>query len=118
MIIFLVLLLLLLAVSYICYRMVFYVPDQNPEDVISVPDTEQYALYKNECVKMIKNVLDIPYEEVWIQADDGIRLLENTMKRLMVHHYKLCFTGTEVPGNGIFAVDCHVLLKEDTTFCW
>ncbi|MDD7717938.1 MAG: alpha/beta hydrolase [Eubacteriaceae bacterium] len=74
MIILLVLLLLLLAVSYICYRMVFFVPKQNTEDVISVPDTEQYALYKNECVKMIKNVLDIPYEEVWIQADDGIRL--------------------------------------------
>ena len=74
MIIFLVLLLLLLAASYICYRMVFYVPDQNLEDVISVPDTEQYAPYKNQCAKMIKNVLAIPYEEVWIQADDGIRL--------------------------------------------
>lgn len=39
----LILLIFILAASYVCYRFCFFVPKQTEEDLFRLPDTEQYA---------------------------------------------------------------------------
>lgn len=68
-----ILILAVFAASYICYRLTFSVPKRNKKE-FSLPDTEQYASYKKETKQMINNALSIPYEDVWIVSDDGLRL--------------------------------------------
>lgn len=42
----LILLIFILAASYVCYRLCFSVPKQTEADLFRLPDTEQYAPYR------------------------------------------------------------------------
>lgn len=64
----------LLLSAYICFYKVFFVPKQTAEDAYSMPDTPQYAPYKDEAVRMIKYAQSIPYRDVWVTSHDGLRL--------------------------------------------
>lgn len=69
-----ILVLLVIAASYLCYRLCFSVPKQTQADLFRLPDTEQYAPYKESMAQMVKAALALPYEDVWITFDDGLRL--------------------------------------------
>ena len=65
---------LIIAAAYICYRLGFAVPQRTEADLLKFPDTEQYAPFHEEMTAMVKAALAIPYEDVWIRSDDGLRL--------------------------------------------
>lgn len=91
----LVLLALVFAASYICYRLCFSVPKQTEADLYRLPDTEQYAPYREVMTQMVAAVLALPYEDVWITSDDGLRLhgkyyagQPGAPVQIMMHGYK------------------------------
>lgn len=88
-------LIFILAASYVCYRLCFSVPKQTQADLFRLPDTEQYAPYKESMAQMVKAALALPYEDVWITFDDGLRLhgkyyagRPGAPVQIMMHGYK------------------------------
>lgn len=65
---------LTLAAAYAAVRVGCYVPPRCDEDVFSMPDTEQYNVFRAQSEKMIRDTLNIPYEDVFITSFDGLRL--------------------------------------------
>lgn len=65
---------LTLAAAYAVVRVGCYVPPRCDEDVFSMPDTEQYNVFRAQSEKMIRDTLSIPYEDVFITSFDGLRL--------------------------------------------
>lgn len=65
---------LTLAAAYAAVRVGCYVPPRCDEDVFSMPDTEQYNVFRAQSEKMIRDTLSIPYEDVFITSFDGLRL--------------------------------------------
>lgn len=58
-----ILVLLVIAASYVCCRFCFFVPKQTEEDLFRLPDTEQYAPHREAMTQMVRTVLahcDIP----------------------------------------------------------
>lgn len=91
----LILLIFILAASYVCYRLCFSVPKQTEADLFRLPDTEQYAPYREAMTQMVRTVLALPYEDVWIQSDDGLHLhgkyyagRPGAPVQIMMHGYK------------------------------
>lgn len=87
--------LLVIAASYVCYRLCFSVPKQTEADLFRLPDTEQYAPYQEAMTQMVRTVLALPYEDVWIRSDDGLRLhgkyyagRPGAPVQIMMHGYK------------------------------
>ena len=68
------LLFLILAGAYLCYRMAFSVPKPREDDLFFLPDTAQYAPFREVSAQMIRAALAIPYEDVWILSRDGLQL--------------------------------------------
>lgn len=88
---------LLLASSYVCYREVFYVPPQTETDLHKLPNSKQYRPFKETSIQMIQHALSIPYEDVWIKSFDGLSLhakyYENSPTaplQIMCHGYRSC----------------------------
>ena len=50
--------LLVIAASYVCYRLCFFVPKQTEVDLFRLPDTEQYAPHREAMTQMVRAVLD------------------------------------------------------------
>lgn len=72
-----VLLILILAVligAFVVYRMAFARNDKIIGTPLDFPDTEFYTPYAKEMTKNIKIFLDIPYEDVYITSNDGLKL--------------------------------------------
>lgn len=65
---------LTLAAAYAAVRIGGVVPPRCDEDVSSMPDTEQYNVFRAQSKKMIRDTLSIPYEDVFITSFDGLRL--------------------------------------------
>lgn len=65
---------LTLAAAYAAVRVGGVVPPRCDEDVFSMPDTEQYNVFREQSKKMIRDTLSIPYEDVFITSFDGLRL--------------------------------------------
>lgn len=65
---------LTLAAAYAAVCIGCYVPPRCDEDVFSMPDTEQYNVFRAQSEKMIRDTLSIPYEDVFITSFDGLRL--------------------------------------------
>ena len=88
---------LVLIISYICFRMAFYVPRKkvvNSEE-FKLPDGEIYKKYENEMIGFIKKVRQLPYEDVEITSFDGLKLrgkyyeyAPNAPIELMFHGYR------------------------------
>ena len=68
------LILLIIAAAYFCYRLAFSVPKQSRESLFEMPDTEQYAPYRDAARQMISEALEIPYKEVTVTSYDGLCL--------------------------------------------
>lgn len=84
-----------LIASYVCYRLCFAVPRQTEADHYRLPDTEQYAPHREAMTQMVKTVLALPYEDVWITSADGLRLhgkyyagQPGAPVQIMMHGYK------------------------------
>lgn len=90
-----ILVLLVISASYVCCRFCFFVPKQTEEDLFRLPDTEQYAPHREAMTQMVRTVLALPYEDVWIRSDDGLRLhgkyyagRPGALVQIMMHGYK------------------------------
>lgn len=90
-----ILVLLVIAASYVCCRLCFFVPKQTEEDLFRLPDTEQYAPHREAMTQMVRTALALPYEDVWIRSDDGLRLhgkyyagRPGAPAQIMMHGYK------------------------------
>ena len=91
----LLLVVLIVAASYACYRLAFSVPKQNNESLFKMPRTEQYAPYAEATRQMIRSALAIPYEAVTITSYDGLALFgkyypaaESAPWLIMLHGYR------------------------------
>lgn len=69
-----VLLVAVIGVTYVTYRIAFYVPRGYKEDIFDIPDEEQYRPGRDFMVSIIKEMEAIPCEWVTITADDGTKL--------------------------------------------
>ena len=71
-----ILILLVLLISYICFRIVFYVPRKNetPSDAIPLPDGELYEPYHPIMRKWILEARDFKKEDFYIKSHDGLTL--------------------------------------------
>ena len=65
-----------LVISYICFRMAFYVSEKNkkPKEEYPIPKGEIYEPYRDKMVGWIKEVRAMPCEEFHIRSFDGLRL--------------------------------------------
>lgn len=52
-----ILLIFILAASYVCYRLCFSVPKQTEADLFRLPDTEQYAPYREAYLAALESFL-------------------------------------------------------------
>ena len=70
------LLLLILAVSYYCYRRVFYSPPREPTaaDDYEIPPGKIYEEYRDKMVNWMKETRAMPCERVSITSFDGLTL--------------------------------------------
>lgn len=88
---------LVLIISYICFRMAFYAPRKKVIDAeeFKLPDGEIYKKYEKEMIDFIKEVRKMPSEEVEITSFDGLKLYgkyyeyaPNAPIELMFHGYR------------------------------
>lgn len=86
-----------LVISYICFRMAFYVPDRDNEDCeeVSTPKGEIYDPYRERMEKWTKETRAMPQEEFSITSFDGLTLFGKYYEykkgapiELMFHGYR------------------------------
>lgn len=65
-----------LAISYICFRMAFYVPDRDPEnlDLDTIPEGEIYEPFREKMEKWAEETKAMPHETFCITTFDGLKL--------------------------------------------
>ena len=65
-----------LAISYICFRMAFYVKDSDkiPKEEYPIPNGKIYEPYRDQMVGWMKEVRAMPCEEFNIRSFDGLNL--------------------------------------------
>ena len=68
-----VLAVVVLLISYICYRMAFYAARKEtlPDDVIDVPGGKEYAPFRTQFEAWGREVRAMPHEEFQITSFDG-----------------------------------------------
>ena len=66
----------ILVISYICFRMAFYVPDRNPEDydVGGIPEGKIYEQFRESMEKWTEETKAMPHEMFCITSFDGLKL--------------------------------------------
>ena len=67
---------LCLIISYICFRMAFFVPKKiiiGPDDY-PIPDGEIYEPYREQMVAWMKEIRALPYRELTTVSHDGLTL--------------------------------------------
>ena len=67
---------LILAISYLCFRMAFYVPNRDPEhlDLDTIPEGEIYEPFRECMEKWAEETKAMPHEEFCITTFDGLKL--------------------------------------------
>ncbi|MBR2667596.1 MAG: alpha/beta hydrolase [Oscillospiraceae bacterium] len=65
---------LILCTSYITYRIAFYSPKANQNDIHKLPPGEQYEAQKDVMLALIDALAPVPFEPVSITSRDGLRL--------------------------------------------
>ena len=60
--------------SFVAYRIAFSVPAVPDEVRFAMPDNNIYRPFRDEIARMTGHTRSLPYESVWITADDGVRL--------------------------------------------
>ena len=87
---------LALLISYICFRMAFYVPKKRPvPEEFPVPDGEEYLPYRDQMIQWIKETRAMPHEDMEITSWDGLKLRGRYFEyapgapiELMLHGYR------------------------------
>lgn len=71
-----ILFLLVLAISFVCFYMAFYVPEKNkkPKKEFETPSGKAYEPYADAMVGWMKEVRALPYEDMEITTFDGLKL--------------------------------------------
>lgn len=89
--------LLVLLISYICFRIGFYVPDRKPVDPekIDLPEGEIYEVFWDSMKKWTLETRALPHEDVSIRSFDGLTLYGKYFEfapgapiELMFHGYR------------------------------
>jgi len=84
-------------ISYICFRIAFYVPSHRPirEDEYPIPEGEIYEPFREKMVCWIKETRALPHEDVQITSFDGLTLrgkyyeyAPGATVELMIHGYR------------------------------
>lgn len=92
-----ILVLAALCISYICYRMAFYVSRKHPtvDDVLDLPQGDIYVPYLDFMERCAREVRAMPCEEFWITSFDGLKLYGRYFEyapgapiELMFHGYR------------------------------
>ena len=87
----------ILVITYVCYRMAFYVPDRDPEncEVSCVPEGEIYEPFRKSMEVWAKETKAMPHEVFSITSFDGLKLYGKFYKykkgapiELMFHGYR------------------------------
>ena len=118
---------LILCVSYVCFRMVFYVPrtqDQSIDEII-LPEGDIYEPYHSVMTEWILEARSFPHEDFYIKSHDGLTLhakyfeyAPNAVTEIMFHGYK--GSAERDLSGGIqrcFALGRNVLLVDQRTSC-
>ncbi len=73
---FLAVIFLIVIISYICFRLAFYVSRRPKKDVdeFAIPDGEIYEPYRDTMVGWMKEVRQLPHQEFSIVSHDGLKL--------------------------------------------
>lgn len=88
---------LVLAISYICFFMAFFVPKHMPpaDDDYSIPKGKIYEPYRDEMVAWMKEVRAMPHEDMTVTSFDGLKLFGRFYEyapgapiELMFHGYR------------------------------
>lgn len=94
-IIILILLIIILIVSYIVYKIAFYNIDKNKDGTYAILTGEQYDKHKETFIKIIDEVINEKYEEVYIKSYDNKTLYGRYFHRkdggevqILFHGYK------------------------------
>ena len=86
-----------LLISYICFRMAFYMKDEDkiPKEEFPIPDGEIYEPYRERMTQWMKETRSLPQEEFWITSYDGLKLRGRYFEfapgapiELMMHGYR------------------------------
>ena len=73
-IIFAILLVLILLAGYVVFNMAYSPSKDRDVDYYKLPNNPQYEPYKAKSNKLTEDLVAIPYEEVWIESFDGLKL--------------------------------------------
>lgn len=119
--------LLVLFISYVCFRIVFYVPRKVNEasDEIPVPEGEIYEPYHPLMKQWILEARSFPYKDYYIKSFDGLTLhakyfeiSKGAVTEIMFHGYR--GSAERDLSGGIkrcFALGRNVLLVDQRTSC-
>ena len=119
--------LIILLISYICFRMVFYVPRKNekPTDAIPLPEGKIYEPYHHLMSKWILEARGFESKDYYIQSFDGLKLHAKyfeyepgAVTEIMFHGYR--GSAERDLSGGIqrcFALGRNVLLVDQRTSC-
>ena len=122
-----VLALLILIISYICFRIVFYVTPKQKQvsDEIPLPEGELYEPFHPLMKKWILEARSLPYEDCYIQSHDGLKLhakyfecAPGAVTEIMFHGYR--GSAERDLSGGIqrcFALGRNILLVDQRTSC-
>lgn len=92
-----VLALMIVLLSYLCFRMAFYSPDRPaiPSDAIDIPEGAAYEEFREDMEKWARDLRAMPHEEMSITSFDGLTLrgkfyeyAPNAPIELMFHGYR------------------------------
>ena len=92
-----VLALMIVLISYLCFRMAFYSPDRPAvsSDAIDIPEGETYEEFREDMEKWARDLRAMPHEEMTITSFDGLTLrgkfyeyAPNAPIELMFHGYR------------------------------
>lgn len=92
-----VLALMIVLISYLCFRMAFYSPDRPavPSDAIDIPEGAAYEEFRQDMEKWARDLRAMPHEEMSITSFDGLTLrgkfyeyAPNAPIELMFHGYR------------------------------
>ena len=90
---------LILWAARFCYRLVFFNRNDKESDPLAVPPGDQYAELADEMLQVIGELMQVPYESVFITSRDGLKLFgryyhfrDGAPVQLQFHGYR---------GNGI-----------------
>ena len=84
-----------LVLSRFCYRLAFFSPNRKEQDAYAVPPGEQYEKIADMMLKNIHEVMLLPYEQIYINASDGVKLAaryyhikDNAPIQIQFHGYR------------------------------